>query len=140
MEFSVIDRDVCGGHQVEMMGCPWPEASGMLDLAEVLNKLRHLGCSVDMASNGFAVLEAIERQSYDIILMNICMPKMDGLKTAQIVRQRMRNNGPKIIALTANCLPGFREKCPDAGMNDYIGKPVTLHELAEVLGKHWPSH
>jgi len=54
MEFSVIDRDVCGGHQVEMMGCPWPEASGMLDLAEVLNKLRHLGCSVDMASNGFA--------------------------------------------------------------------------------------
>lgn len=98
--------------------------------------LRHLGCSVDAASNGFDVLQALERQSYDIILMNICMPRMDGLKTTRIIRQCMPDNGPRIIALTACDLPGFREKCLDAGMNDYIGKPVKLHELAEVLRKY----
>jgi CheY-like chemotaxis protein len=101
--------------------------------------LRHLGCYVDIALNGFEVLKALERQSYDIILMNICMPQMDGLTTTRIIRRRLSNNGPKIIAITASGLPGFREKCLDAGMDDYISKPVKIGELADVLRKYWPS-
>lgn len=95
--------------------------------------LKRLGCSFDMVLNGFGVLQALERQSYDIILMNVCMPQMDGLETTRIIRRRLLNNGPKIIAITANGLPGFREKCLDAGMDDYISKPMTLCGLAEVL-------
>lgn len=101
--------------------------------------LEHLGYSVDVASNGFEVLQALELQSYDIILMNIRMPQMDGLDAMKIIRQRWPDDGPKIIAITTNGLPGFREKCLDAGMDDYIRKPVRLHELADVLRKHWQS-
>ncbi|RQW81593.1 MAG: response regulator [Methanothrix sp.] len=102
--------------------------------------LRHMGCSVDTASNGFEVLLALERQSYDIILMNICMPRMDGLTATKIIRQRLPNERLKIIALTASGFQGFREKCLEAGMDDYVSKPVKMGELAEMLRKYWPLH
>ncbi len=97
--------------------------------------LKRLGYKADVASNGVEVLEALGRQLYDLVLMNIGMPEMDGIETTREIRRRWRN-GLKIIAITAYVLPGIRAKCLEAGMDDYIGKPVKMEELAKVLGKY----
>ena len=97
--------------------------------------LKRLGYKADAASNGVEVLEALGRQLYDLVLMNIGMPKMDGIETTREIRRRWKN-GLKIIAITAYVLPGIRTKCLDAGMDDYIGKPIKMEELAKVLGKY----
>ncbi len=97
--------------------------------------LKRLGYKADVVSNGIEVLKALGRQPYGMVLMNIGMPEMDGIETTLEIRRRWKN-GMKIIALTAYVLPGIRAKCLDAGMDDYIGKPVKIEDLANVLGKH----
>lgn len=99
--------------------------------------LEHLGYKVDAVSNGIEVLEALGRHVYDLVLMNIGMPKMDGIETARQIRRHWKN-GLKIIAITAYVLPGTRRRCIEAGMDDYIAKPAKLEDLAEVLSKHSP--
>jgi CheY-like chemotaxis protein len=94
------------------------------------------GCTVDVAANGIEALQALERQFYDLVLMDLRMPEMDGLEATRIIRQIWPDNGPKIIAITAYALRGDREMCLDAGMDDYISKPVRIEELAEVLRKY----
>ncbi len=99
-----------------------------------LRMLSKLGFRADVAANGLEVLEALERQVYDIVLMDVLMPEMDGLETTKAVRQRWsKEKGPKIIAMTASALKGDREMCLDAGMDDYISKPVRIEDLAKVL-------
>ena len=85
-----------------------------------------------MAANGQEAISALERQPYDIILMDIQMPEMDGIEAAKKIRERWPN-GPKIIAITAYALEGDREKCIEAGMDDYISKPIQLDELQSLL-------
>ncbi len=97
--------------------------------------LERLGYKVDVAGNGIEVLEALRRRSYALVLMNIGMPKMDGIETTREIR-RLWHNSLKIIAITAYVLPGIRATCLEAGMDDYIGKPVRIEELAKVLGKY----
>lgn len=97
--------------------------------------LEHLGYHVDIALNGIEVLHALECKPYDIVLMNIGMPLMDGFEATRQIR-KVCKNGLKIIAITARVLPDIRKKCLIAGMDDYIGKPVKLKELAEMLAKH----
>jgi CheY-like chemotaxis protein len=75
-------------------------------------------------------------QHYDIVFMDIKMPEMDGVEATRIIRQRWPDNGPKIIALTAYGLEGDREKFIEAGMDDYIAKPVKKEDLAKVLEKY----
>ncbi|MFB3766638.1 MAG: PAS domain-containing protein, partial [Methanotrichaceae archaeon] len=94
-----------------------------------LQMLKKLGCRADVAANGIEVLHALERQHYDVVLMDVRMPEMDGLEATRIIRQRWPDNGPKIIALTAYALEGDREKCIEAGMDDYIPKPVQKEFL-----------
>jgi CheY-like chemotaxis protein len=98
--------------------------------------LHKLGYEVDTVTNGIEVLRALERQHYDIVLMDIKMPEMDGVEATRIIRQRWPDNGPKIIALTAYGLKGDREKFIEAGMDDYIAKPVQKEDLARVLEKY----
>ncbi len=98
-----------------------------------LMMLKKLGYKADIAANGIEVLQSLERQHYDVVLMDVRMPEMDGLEAARIIRQRWQNNGPKIIAITAYALEGDREKCLEAGMNDYIAKPVQKEDLARAL-------
>lgn len=99
-----------------------------------LQMLKKIGYGADVAANGFEVLEALERQPYDIILMDIQMPEMDGLEAARNIRERW-HNVPKIIAITAYALEGDRDRCLDVGMDDYISKPVQMDELRSKLLK-----
>lgn len=102
----------------------------------VAQKMLHkLGYEVDTVTNGIEVLRALERQHYDVVFMDIKMPEMDGVEATRIIRQRWPN-GPKIIALTAYGLEGDREKFIEAGMDDYISKPVKKEDLAKVLEKY----
>ena len=100
-----------------------------------LAMLKRLGYSADAVANGLEALQALGRQHYDIVLMDVRMPEMDGLEATQIIRKRWPKNGLMVIAITAYALEGDREKCLDAGMDDYISKPVKLDELAGVLSR-----
>jgi CheY-like chemotaxis protein len=94
--------------------------------------LQKLGYKPEVAGNGQEVLQAIEHKSFDLILMDVQMPEMDGLEATRQIRLRAGVQ-PVIIAMTANAMPGDREECMQAGMNDYISKPVKLEILVERL-------
>ena len=96
--------------------------------------LQKVGYRADVAANGVEALEALERQPYDVVLMDVEMPEMDGLEaTRQIRRMAPVEPRPRIIAVTAKALQGERELCLRAGMDDYLTKPIRLHELIEAL-------
>jgi PAS domain S-box-containing protein len=100
----------------------------------MLKMLNKLGYHADVAANGTEVLRSLELQPYDLILMDVQMPEMDGFEAARAIRKLWASaDQPKIIAITAYALRGDREKCLDAGMDDYISKPVKLEELKTVL-------
>jgi CheY-like chemotaxis protein len=99
----------------------------------VRQMLKRLGCLVDVVANGIEALQALERQPYDLVLMDVRMPEMDGLEATRIIRQCRPDGEPKVIAVTAYALEGDREKCLAAGMDDYISKPVKMVELAAIL-------
>ena len=99
-----------------------------------LRMLERLGYQADVAKNGHAVLNALGQSTYDLILMDIQMPEMDGLTATSHIRQNTTlTPQPYIIALTANALKGDRERFLAAGMDDYLSKPVHLEELAEAI-------
>ncbi len=98
--------------------------------------LEQLGYRADVASNGLEALEALRRQPYDVVLMDVQMPEMDGLTaTRQICQEWSAESRPRIISMTANAMQGDREKCLEAGMDDYIAKPIRTKELIEALQK-----
>lgn len=98
-----------------------------------LKMLAKLGYRADIAGNGLEVLDALNRQNYDAILMDLQMPEMDGLEATREIRNRFKENRPRIIAMTANAMPGDREICLEAGMDDYLSKPVRIEQLQTVL-------
>ena len=99
-----------------------------------LAMLKHLGYRADLAANGREVLSSLEQKAYDVILMDIQMPEMDGLEAARFIRTRLPSaSQPRIIAMTAYAMKGDREQCLAAGMDDYISKPVKIDELKRIL-------
>jgi signal transduction histidine kinase/CheY-like chemotaxis protein len=100
-----------------------------------LRILERLGYRADVASNGLEAVESIERQTYDVILMDVQMPEMDGLDATRSIRQLAQVIQPHIIAMTANAMEGDREMCIAAGMDDYVSKPIRVNELVEALLK-----
>ncbi|HRI82375.1 MAG TPA: response regulator, partial [Opitutaceae bacterium] len=105
-----------------------------------LRFLERLGYEADAAANGLEALRAIEARHYDLILMDLQMPEMDGFEaTRQIRRHVPADYQPKIIALTANAMTGDRELCLAAGMDDYISKPVKMPELVEAIKRQFAS-
>ena len=98
-----------------------------------LRLLRNIGVAADLAGNGLEVLEAIKRATYDVILMDVQMPGLDGLETTRRIRASAPDPQPWIVAMTANAMEGDREACLAAGMNDYLSKPIRPPELLAAL-------
>ncbi|YAG15992.1 histidine kinase [Nostoc sp. DSM 114161] len=102
--------------------------------------LQKMSYQADVVTNGLEVLKALEKQPYDVVLMDVHMPEMDGLETTRRIYQQWEVGfRPYIIAITANAMRGDREACLAAGMNDYISKPVHIEELAQALSKCPPQ-
>jgi CheY-like chemotaxis protein len=98
-----------------------------------------MGYRADVAANGLEVIQAVERQPYDVILMDVQMPEMDGLEaTRKLCAWMDAWQRPRIIAMTANAMQGDRELCLEAGMDDYISKPVRVEELVKALSRTQP--
>jgi CheY-like chemotaxis protein/HPt (histidine-containing phosphotransfer) domain-containing protein len=102
--------------------------------------LQKLGYRSDLANNGLEVLQALEQKSYDVLFLDVQMPEMDGLETARQICQRWpAEKRPRIIAMTGNALLGDREKCLEAGMDDYISKPIRISDLQAALERWGPT-
>jgi CheY-like chemotaxis protein/HPt (histidine-containing phosphotransfer) domain-containing protein len=112
-----------------------------------IGQLHKFGYTVDVAGNGLEVLEILERIPYDIVLMDCQMPEMDGYETTRQIRERERERADRgkkaspihIIALTAHAMKGDRHECLQAGMNDYLSKPVSESEMRAAL-QRWRPH
>ncbi|MEG3876524.1 response regulator [Microcoleus sp. herbarium7] len=103
----------------------------------IVEQLAALGYNADCAANGQEALDLLAKTSYDLVLMDCQMPVLDGYETAQKLREREKGDRHTfVIALTAHAMPGEREKCLAAGMDDYLSKPVDLDALAVVLKKY----
>lgn len=98
-----------------------------------LQVLKRLGYRADVAANGLEVLKALELRQYDVILMDVQMPELDGLETTRRIVQQRLPQPPRIIAMTANAMERDRQLCQEAGMDDYITKPLAIQELIGAL-------
>ena len=104
-----------------------------------LRLLEQMGYRADLAGNGLEAIQAVGRQKYDVVLMDVQMPEMDGLEASRRICARWpRGVRPYIVAMTANAMQGDRERCLDAGMDDYVSKPIRVNELVAALGKAKP--
>ena len=101
--------------------------------------LRKRGYVVDVAANGREALASLDRRTYDLVLMDVQMPELDGIEAARAIRKNERWRDLPIVAMTAHAMTGDRERCLEAGMNDYLSKPVSpshLIETVETYGRH----
>jgi PAS domain S-box-containing protein len=104
-----------------------------------LRLLERLGHRADVAANGREAVEALERQPYDVVLMDVQMPELDGLDASRLICERWpAETRPRIVAMTANAMPEDREACFAAGMDDYVAKPIRADELAQALRRAEP--
>lgn len=107
----------------------------LLNQKIAIKMLKKLGYHADIASNGMEVLQALENQIYDIVLMDIQMPEMDGIEAIRIIRKRW-SPGPKIIVATSFELETYRKLCNDAGADDLLGKPLKREELKAAIDRN----
>jgi CheY-like chemotaxis protein len=101
--------------------------------------LKKIGYRADVAANGLQVLDALDRETYDVVIMDVQMPEMDGLETTRQIRQRWpAGRRPHVIAATANAMQEEREACLAAGMDAYLSKPIRVESLATALSNCRP--
>jgi CheY-like chemotaxis protein len=95
---------------------------------------------VILAGNGREALQALDRQAFDLVLMDVQMPEMDGLEATAVLRERERQTGKHLIvvAMTAHAMTGDRERCLAAGMDDYLSKPIHARELVDLVTRYVP--
>jgi CheY-like chemotaxis protein len=99
-----------------------------------LRLLQQMGYRADLVSNGIEAIDSVQRQTYDVVLMDVQMPEMDGLEASRRITAKWPNGKrPHIVAMTANAMQGDREMCLAAGMDDYVTKPIRVNELIEAL-------
>jgi CheY-like chemotaxis protein/HPt (histidine-containing phosphotransfer) domain-containing protein len=101
--------------------------------------LKKIGYRAEVTANGLEALQALEREPYDVVLMDVQMPRMDGLEATRRIHQRWpQGRRPHVIAATANAMPEEREACLAAGMDDYLSKPIRVDQLAAALRRCHP--
>jgi CheY-like chemotaxis protein len=99
-----------------------------------LRLLSQMGYRADVAANGIEAIECVERQTYDVVLMDVQMPEMDGLEASRRLTAKYElAQRPRIVAMTANAMQGDREECLAAGMDDYLTKPIRVDALVDAL-------
>jgi CheY-like chemotaxis protein len=108
-----------------------------------LRLLERMGYRADVAGNGLETIQALQRQPYDVVLMDVQMPEMDGLEATRRIRQLPpeelhAGQQPRIIAMTANAMQEDRDACWEAGMDDYVSKPIRVDELIRALNQCGP--
>jgi PAS domain S-box-containing protein len=112
----------------------------MINQKLIVRILKILGQEVDVTTNGKEALQAVHQKKYDIVLMDVQMPEMDGNEATQRIRSEVpHENQPVIIAMTAHTLQGDREKCLEAGMNDYMSKPILIDEVRDMVQKWYET-
>jgi len=126
---AVIDAELGKRHPLRVLLAEDNQVNQKL----ALRILEQMGYRADIASNGLEAVESIERQAYDVILMDVQMPEMDGLDATRSIRKLAEVTQPHIIAMTANAMEGDREMCLAAGMDDYVSKPIRVNELVDAL-------
>ncbi|MEH2205689.1 MAG: PAS domain S-box protein [Nostoc sp.] len=134
--FPLVDRDL--GHRLPLRILLAEDT--IVNQKVALLMLQKIGYGADVVSNGLEAIAALQKQRFDVVLMDIQMPKMDGLEaTRRICQEWGVGFRPHIIAITANAMRGDRQLCLAAGMDDYISKPIQLQELAQALSKCPPQ-
>jgi CheY-like chemotaxis protein len=100
-----------------------------------LRLLQQMGYRADVASNGIEAVECVARQPYDVVLMDVQMPEMDGLEATRriVARWPSPSERPRIVAMTANAMHGDRDECLAAGMDDYVTKPIRVDALVQAM-------
>jgi CheY-like chemotaxis protein len=95
--------------------------------------LKQLGYRPDVVANGQEVLEALERQRYDVVLMDVRMPEMDGIEATQRLKEKLAADCPRIVAMTASAMRADRERCLAAGMDDFVSKPIKIEDVEAAI-------
>ena len=125
-----LDPELAGRHPLRILLAE----DNVVNQKLALRLLQQMGYRADLASNGIEAVESVERQTYDVVLMDVQMPEMDGLEAARrIVTRWSAGERPRIVAMTANAMQGDREMCIEAGMDDYLTKPIRVDRLVEAL-------
>jgi GAF domain-containing protein/CheY-like chemotaxis protein len=125
-----IDADMAKHHPLRILLAE----DNVVNQKLAMRLLQQMGYRADLASNGIEAIECVARQTYDVILMDVQMPEMDGLEaTRRITTRWPEDKRPRIIAMTANAMQGDREECMAAGMDDYVTKPIRVDALVEAL-------
>ncbi|MFT5298770.1 MAG: CheY-like chemotaxis protein [Colwellia sp.] len=98
-----------------------------------------LGYSIDLAKDGIEAITAVHENKYDMIFMDMQMPNMDGVTATKAIIKEQPENHPYIVAMTTNVLPQDRQKCFDAGMKDFVGKPVNIDHIIKAIEDYGDS-
>ena len=127
---SQVDRNLAGRVPLRILLAE----DNVINQKLAVKLLERIGYCPDIAGNGLEVLEALRREPYDLVLMDVQMPEMDGVEATRRIRKEWPGeSGPRIVAITANAFKSDRELCLAAGMDGYVTKPIQIRELQAVV-------